>query len=372
MSDPCVNLSALSPGERLSAFDRAVTAIQEGGLVLAASDAAYFLLAGLDTIAGQSGLLAAAKNQSVGPIWLAPNFGRIEKSIPGLGFHARRLLRRLWPGPAIAGIELDEAHLEIARRDLQLGPAVVDQDGALWACVPADSAAATIVSRRSTTVGGVEIFDAGGRPISTFAAAIAACRGLGLETTYALDSGDIPHRSGATVLKVSSSGQPRILREGAFEERFIRKSGAVSVLFVCSGNTCRSPMAEAIASGLVAKQGLGERVQVRSAGTSAGMGEPSTPEAGVAVRALGLPFARHASQPVSRTLIEQADVIYVMTTSHKAAVLSMNPGAAGKIALLDPENRDIPDPIGQGQETYNATARRMEALITRRLKELGT
>ncbi len=138
-------------------------------------------------------------------------------------------------------------------------------------------------------------------------------------------------------------------------------SGRTLVLFVCSGNTCRSPMAEAIARVLLAERGT-DGVDLASAGTGAATGLPATLEAQQAVAALGGDLSGHRSQPLTQALVANADRIFVMTDRHRQAVLALAADAA--VELLDP-GADVTDPIGQGQDVYQRTA----ALIKNRLEQ---
>lgn len=146
-------------------------------------------------------------------------------------------------------------------------------------------------------------------------------------------------------------------------------SGRRLFLFVCSGNTCRSPMAEAIARTELAMRFRGRpSFEVTSAGLSTRPGTPMTPEAEVALCDLGVSAGRHRTRPLTGELVERAEAVFCMTAEQRREVLRRFPEAAGRIWCLDPDG-DIPDPIGSTLEAYGACARRIRELVRRRLDE---
>lgn len=130
------------------------------------------------------------------------------------------------------------------------------------------------------------------------------------------------------------------------------------LLFVCTGNTCRSPMAEAIARRIASERALDE-VRVSSAGTSAWEGAAASDGALLVAMEHGLDLGGHRARVLSREVVEQADLILVMSPHHRDRVHVL--GGEGKAHLLtdfasrSSDGRAVMDPFGGDLDTYRAT-----------------
>jgi protein-tyrosine-phosphatase len=145
-----------------------------------------------------------------------------------------------------------------------------------------------------------------------------------------------------------------------------------TVLFVCGGNTGRSPIAAAVARAELAgwDAETAQGVYATSAGVKvAAHGSPLAPEAGEALRELGVRSHPHGSQPLSREVCERAAVIYCMTAGQREAVLAIAPDAAHRTFRLDPDT-DLAEPEHGSQTAWTEFARRVSELVRRRLADL--
>ncbi len=153
-----------------------------------------------------------------------------------------------------------------------------------------------------------------------------------------------------------------------------------TILFVCTGNTCRSSMAEALFKDIVKKDGDNfKNLNIISAGTGAWDGYNASPQAVEVLREKGIDMSGHRSTSLTPELIDESDLILTMTYNHKATVLHMCPEAKGKVFTLkeyatgneiEESHKDnidyngnkynIKDPFGQSVDVYRKSAKEIE------------
>ena len=165
---------------------------------------------------------------------------------------------------------------------------------------------------------------------------------VGDNVALILDDGPCRYGQPSSVVRVHDN-RFEILREGVVAEGTLKRLASTMVLFVCTGNTCRSPMGELLMRQRlvqIKKCRLDELEDhgfiVRSAGLSAAAGCPASSESVAILRELGLDLSKHEAQPLSELLVRHADLILAMTAGHWQAIVQRWPGAATALTCCCP------------------------------------
>ena len=150
-----------------------------------------------------------------------------------------------------------------------------------------------------------------------------------------------------------------------------------NILFVCTGNTCRSSMAEVLFKDLLKKsKEVNEEIRVESAGVYAMANQPASSQAIKAMEDEGIDLTNHRSKPLTRDMIDRADIILTMTINHKNIILQINPEAKDKVFTLKEYANmgflDVQDPFGLPVEEYKESAREIRAALEKIIKRIFT
>lgn len=358
--------------------EQAAAVLREGGLVVFPTETVYGVAASAASDAGMAALRELkVQGQPRAFTVHMPNPGAAERYIDTDSPALRRLIHKVFPGPVTLVIDVEEQLIDQKLKALKLqhGRDRLYRGSSISLRCPDHDLTQRILGALDAPVVAASANLPGDPPAEDASEAVEA---LGNRVDLIVDGGRSRYAKPSTVVRVTGRGINRhfeIQREGVYDERFLRKLMRWTMLVICSGNTCRSPMAAAMAQHLLAKQrGLtvdeldAAGIRVISAGVSAGPGMPASPPAVEAMAAQGLDLSKHRSRPLTPELIHEADVIYTMTDAHRHAVLSMAPSAEAKTFTLDPTG-DVEDPIGSGSSSYQRTAEIIRRRLDQRLKE---
>lgn len=285
---------------------------------------------------------------------------------------ASRLIRKGWPGPLTILLEEKEpGSTPILSEFGEEAGSAIYYNGVIGLRCPDDAIAQGILDAVKAPVVAASANLAGQPPPRT---ADEVMQGLDGKFDLLIDAGRTRYSRASTIVRVTEGGY-EVVREGVLDAGIIERLSLVRILFVCTGNTCRSPMAAGLACKILAERlgcevGALEQfgVMVNSAGTSGGSG-PATSGALNAMSRRGVDLSDHLSTALTVELVQQADHVFVMTRRHLDDVLAMAPWAEDKTSLLL-NTQDVEDPVGMSDEEYDQCARIIERGLRERLQEV--
>ncbi len=145
------------------------------------------------------------------------------------------------------------------------------------------------------------------------------------------------------------------------------------ILFVCTGNTCRSPMAEGILNAMKKVNNLD--IEVASAGVAAFDGYSASDNSVLALEKMGIDISKHKSRLVDESLLDKFDLILTMSRSHKDILLNNYPNSKGNVFILNEyafdEKIDIPDPFGGSLKDYERARDQIYRAIEKIVEKIG-
>lgn len=321
-----------------SYVNEAAAILKSGGLVIMPTETVYGIAANMLDKKAIERLVKIKERPQDKPFSLhihkKESVNEFAQDIPVGGY---KLMERFWPGPLTLIFKSN------GRQSPTIGMRMPDDEIAFKiiasAGIPVVCPSANISGKGAPT---------------NFQDAIKDLCGL---VELAIDAGNT--RLGIESSVVDLTQEPlRIVREGAIKKKDIEETvNKKTIIFVCTGNSCRSVMAEALLKKMLKEKNRPD-VEVLSAGVMMLEGMGATEQTKEVLRKEGMDVSAHVSQGISRQLIDRSDLILVMEKLHEEKVLQMAPEAKKRVFLLKEfakignDNLDIADPIGKSTEFY--------------------
>jgi len=298
---------------------------------------------------------------------------KIKEYVPALSLKGKKLVDKAWPGPLTIIFQLsdDEITIQKNKLDSELFQNLYHHSSVglrcpehRVACILLKNTTHPVLAPSANTSGGVPAVDAQ-----------AVEQNFAGKIELILDGGTCKYQEDSTIVKIQNN-KLHILREGAYTKQQLEQLAKVKILFVCTGNTCRSPMAQGLFRKNLAEK-LHSRLdefdklgyKVDSAGIVNTLSGQPTVEAINACAARGVDITGHRSRMITEQLLSESDLIFVMSHSHRDHVIACNAEAEDKCFLLA-GNMEINDPLGRPQKVYNDCADIIEKAVKERISEI--
>ncbi|HVA45604.1 MAG TPA: Sua5/YciO/YrdC/YwlC family protein [Pirellulales bacterium] len=362
---PPVVIELRSAEDSRDVVHRAVQALAEGHLVALPTETVYCLAASALSHEAVARLRTFAADDGQALTLAIKSADEALDYAPVLSPLARRLSRRCWPGPVTMIVEDRHPDSLLRQLDREVQQALI-HDEHVGLRVPGHHVVLDVLRLLAGPVVFANVRRDGASELVTAQQMIER---FGDDLQLVLDDGRSRFGQPSSVVKVHDRSFD-VVEVGVVSAHTLKRLASMIVLFVCTGNTCRSPMAEGLFRHLLAEKlgckpdDLEDRgVIVSSAGIAAMLGGRAAAEAISVLAPLGVDLTGHESQPLTEQLVRHADVMLAMTRSHRQAILAEWPGAAERVKLLSHDGADVPDPVGGPAEMYERCLAQMRPEI---------
>lgn len=363
-SPSIIDLAGMGDDPR-DAIHRAVQGVAEGKLVVLPTETVYCLAAsGLNEQAVER-VVSLRGSECDLPLLAVKSADDALDYVPEMSPLAARLARRCWPGPLTLRLQDDHPD-SVVRRLPETVRRTVVANGRLQITVPLNPVVAGMLR---LLPGPLVLWPACKPDQPEPVTAREAIEQFGQQCDLVIDDGRTRFAQPASIVEVVD-GELKLVRGGVISESTLKRFASFMIVVVCTGNTCRSPMAEILLKKRLADQlnckpeELEDRgVLVLSAGIAAMSGGRAAEEAVEVMKLRGLDLTTHETQPLSDRIVRYADLILTMTRGHREAILAQWPDARDRAFLVSGDRGDISDPIGGPPELYRRCAEQIDAYL---------
>ena len=335
MNTPIIKIdSALPEPDKIA---QAARIIRQGGLVIFPTETVYGIAADANNPQAME-RLAAVKNRSpqkrfsilISQRGIVDNYSNYTES------NLYKLIDKYWPGPltVIVPAKVPGDTVGIRMPDHTIALKLVEESGCTIA-----APSANLEDKKAPTNVREALEDLDGK------------------VELAIDGGPVDFGISSTIVDFTKQ-KPTVIRDGVITQPDVdRTVNKKCILFVCTGNSCRSVMAEYLLKANMAGRG---DVEVISAGTGVYFKSPASHETITVLRERGINANGHMSRSIGRIMLRKSDLIFAMTRGHRAQILDLVPSVEKRVYLLKEfvnrngyeSDMDVPDPIGHGHAEY--------------------
>ncbi len=347
-------------------IEQALNILKKGGIAAFPTDTVYGLGVNAEDRRAVSRLYKIKKRSREKPLSLF--LSKKEQLFPFVKIfpvQAQKLINRYWPGPLTL----------LFRANISIFSPLVSREGKIGIRIPSHPIPREIVQRGSFLLGTTSA-NLSNEPEIIDPKSLPSELTLGIDVL--LDGGDALLGKASTVVDVTLS-PPRIVREGWICNKEILRVGydreiEGKILFVCTENTCRSPLAEGFFKKILSRKAKA-KIKVKSAGTSAIAHSKPSKFATEVMREKGIDISSHRATPLTLEIVKEFDLILTMEERHRQRVINLFPSAKEKVWLFNEfisgKEEDIFDPAGECLHIYRELSLQIEKKTRKLLQRLG-